>query len=310
AIMRLIGHLPSEATAAALSDFLLVEGIGNEIEQEKEGWAVWIHSEDEWRRAKEILTSFLANPADPRFLHQAGKARQLRQQAAAEAQSAEERVYDRRAVFRATMPYSVGALTLVIVALCVALSVLAWSGHTDRIYRELLMTKIILADGAPLKPVAGLPEIRSGEFWRLLTPAFVHTNVLHLLFNMLWLLDLGSMIESRLGTGRLGLKIIVFGIFSNLAQFLATDSAYFYGLSGVNYGLFGYMWVRGSLDPRSGLYLHPHTVALMVIWFFVCLMDVIPNLKVANMAHAAGFGLGIVWGFFASLPAARRRAED
>lgn len=308
--MRLIGHVPSEANATAFSDYLLVEGIGNEIERDKEGWAVWIHSEDEWRRAAEILTSFLANPADPRFVQQAGKARQIREQAVVEAEAAEGRVYDRRAVFRATMPYSVGALTMVIVALCVALSILAWSGHTERIYRELLMTKIILVDGAPLKPVAGLPEVESGEFWRLLTPAFVHTNVLHLLFNMLWLLDLGSMIESRLGTGRLGLKIIVFGVLSNLAQFLSTGSAYFYGLSGVNYGLFGYMWVRGSLDPRSGLYLHPHTVALMVIWFFVCLMDVIPNLRVANMAHAAGFGLGIVWGFIASLPAVRRRAQD
>jgi GlpG protein len=308
--MRLIGHVPSEANAIALSDFLLVEGIGNEIEQEKEGWAVWIHSEDEWRRGKEILSLFLANPADPLFSSQAGKARQLRQKAAEEVEAAQERVYDRRAVFRATMPYKVGALTVVIVVLCVALSVLAWTGHTDRIYRELLMTKIVLADGVPLKPVAGLPEIESGEFWRLLTPAFVHTNVLHLLFNMLWLLDLGSMLESRLGTGRLGLKIVVFGILSNLAQFLATDSAYFHGLSGVNYGLFGYMWVRGSLDPRSGLYLHPHTVALMVIWFFFCLLDLMPNLKVANMAHASGFGLGIIWGFIASLPALGRRAQD
>jgi len=308
--MRLIGHVPSESNAATFSDFLLVEGIGNEIEQDKEGWAVWIHSEDEWRRAKEILSSFLANPADPRFSDQAGKARQFRQQATAETEAAQERVYGRRAVFRATMPYSVGALTMVIVALCVALSILAWSGHTDRIYRELLMTKIILVDGAPAKSVGGLPEIQSGEFWRLLTPAFVHINVLHLLFNMLWLLDLGSMIESRLGTGRLGLKIIVFGVLSNLAQFFATESAYFCGLSGINYGLFGYMWVRGSLDPRSGLYLHPHTVALMVIWFFVCLMDVIPNLRVANMAHAAGFGLGIVWGFLASQPAVRRREKD
>ena len=308
--MRLIGHVPSEANATAFSDYLLVEGIGNEIERDKEGWAVWIHSEDEWRRAAEILTSFLANPADPRFVDQAGKARQIRQQAVADTEAAEARVYDRRTVFRATMPYSVGALTMVVVALCVSLSILAWSGHKERIYRELLMTKIILADGSPLKPVAGLPEIQSGEFWRLLTPAFVHTNVLHLLFNMLWLLDLGSMIESRLGTGRLGLKIIVFGVLSNLAQFLSTDSAYFHGLSGVNYGLFGYMWVRGSLDPRSGLYLHPHTVALMVIWFFVCLLDVIPNLRVANMAHAAGFGLGIVWGFLASLPARRPRAGD
>ena len=306
--MRLIGHVPSEANATTFSDYLLLEGIGNEIEQDKEGWAVWIHSEDEWRQAKEILSSFLANPADPRFLLQAGKAQALRQQAGASAQSAEGQMPERRAVFRATMPYSVGSLTMVVVALCVALSVLAWSGHTERIYRELLMTKVTLVDGKPSSPAAGLPEIRSGEFWRLLTPAFVHTNLLHLLLNMLWLLDLGSMIESRLGTGRLGLKIILFGILSNLAQFFWMEDGFFSGLSGVNYGLFGYMWVRGRHDSQSGLYLHPLTVGMMVIWFFVCLTGKIPN--VPNMGHAAGFGLGILWGYFASLPALRRRAQD
>src|SRR6185503_1033449 len=305
--MRLIGHVQSEANAMAFSDFLLVEGIGNEIERDKEGWAVWIHSEDEWRRAKEILASFLANPADPRFVHQAGKARQLRQQVDTAAESAEGRAPELQ-VSRATMPYSMGALTMVVVLLCLALSVLAWSGHTERIYRELLLTKVTVVDGKPSPPAANLPEIRSGEFWRLLTPSFVHINVLHLLLNMLWLLDLGSMIESRLGTGRLAMKIVVLWILSNLAQFFWREDGSFCGLSGVNSGLFGYMWVRGRLDPRSGLYLHPLTVAMMVIWFFVCLTGRIPN--VPNMGHAAGFGLGIVWGYFASMPALSRRAEE
>lgn len=306
--MRLIGHVPSEANAAAFSDYLLVEGIGNEIEQDKEGWAVWIHSEDEWRRAKEILSSFLANPADPHFSDQAGKGRQLRQQATAEVEGGEAQIQDRQAVLRPARPYSIGPLTMVIVALCIVIAVLTWSGHTERIYRELLMTKITVVDGNLSNPAADLSEIRNGEFWRLLTPAFVHTNVLHLLFNMLWLLDLGSMIESRLGSGRLGLKIILFGVLSNLAQFFWMESGAFCGLSGVNYGLFGYMWVRGRLDPRSGLYLHPLTVAMMVLWFFVCLTGKIPN--VANMGHAAGFGLGILWGYLASLPALRQRAES
>ena len=58
-IMRLIGHLPNETSATTFSDYLYVEGITNEVEAEKEGWAVWIHSEDEWTKAIELLSAFL-----------------------------------------------------------------------------------------------------------------------------------------------------------------------------------------------------------------------------------------------------------
>src|SRR6266511_3501207 len=53
--MRLIGHLPSETSATTFSDYLYVQGITNEVEAEKEGWAIWIHSEDECSQAKEML---------------------------------------------------------------------------------------------------------------------------------------------------------------------------------------------------------------------------------------------------------------
>lgn len=304
--MRLIGHVPNEAHATTFSDFLLVQGIANEIESDKQGWAVWVHSEDEWTRARQMLDTFLLNPRDPQYAAKAGEAPRVRERIKDENEEAESRVYNRRAVFRATMPYGVGPLTTVIVFLCVAIAVLAWTGHKERIFQELLLTRVDATETG-VQWQTGLKEIRAWEVWRLLTPAFVHIDVLHLLFNMLWLLDLGSMVEGRQGTGRFGLKLIVFGVLSNLGQFLLTGP-WFNGFSGVNYGLFGYIWVRGRMDPRSGLYLHPHTVAMMIIWYFLCLFGVISN--VANMGHAVGMGLGIVWGFLASLPASRRRSVE
>ena len=301
--MRLIGHVPTEANATTFSDYLFTQGITNEVEAEKEGWAVWIHSEDEWTRAKELLGAFLGNPRDPQYIRQAGKARELRRQEAAVEEERASRVFDRSKVFARTMPYGVGALTMVMVTLCGAVSVLAWAGYEDRIRDELLMTHVAM-DGSWLK---GLPEIRNGEFWRLLTPVFVHFTVLHLLFNMLCLLSLGSMIEAREGTGRLGLLVVIFGVASNLAQYKwGGVGPNFCGFSGAIYGLLGYAWMKGKFDPSSGLELHPQTVAMMLIWFFVCLFGWVPG--IANTAHAAGLVLGIAIGLLACLRFFRRRS--
>jgi GlpG protein len=70
-------------------------------------------------------------------------------------------------------------------------------------------------------------------------------------------------------------------------------------MSGVVYGLLGYVWIRGKFDPASGLYLHPYNVIMMLVWFFACLLHLIPN--IANTTHAVGLGIGIAWGYLSSL---------
>jgi len=301
--MRLIGYLPSETTASTFSDYLFVEGIANDVEAEKDGWAVWVHSEDELSKARELLTGFLGNPADPKFRRRAAQARDLRTHEAETVEAVDQRVMDRTQVFRATMPYGVGALTAVLIGLCLAVQVLRVGGHEEGVLRELCITQIV-KDAAP---AAGLPEIRHGEFWRLFTPVLVHATDafwLHLLFNMIWLLDLGSLIEGRLSTGRLGLLVVVIAVGSNLFQYWLGGPGFF-GMSGVVYGLLGYVAVRGKLDPASGLQVNPQKVVLMMIWFFLCLVGAVPN--VANGAHAAGLILGAAWGYLGSVPALRGR---
>ena len=301
--MRLIGHLPSESSASTFSDYLLVQGITNEVEAEKDGWAVWIHSEDEWTKARDLLAAFLGNPGDPKYRRQAAQARQLRTEAAAREETTEGETVDRARIFRATMPYGVGPLTMVLIGLSLAVQLLRLGGYEEQVLRELYMTAIEF-DGNYYKWSPGLQEISQGEFWRLFTPVIVHGGWVHLLLNMMWLLDLGSMIEGRQSTGRLGLLVVVVAIASNLGQFWIYN-ANFCGMSGVVFGLLGYVWMKGKFDPASGLVLHPHTVAMMLIWFFLCLTPIIPN--VANGAHAVGLALGVLWGFLASLRAMRRR---
>ena len=139
-----------------------------------------------------------------------------------------------------------------------------------------------------------------GQVWRLITPIFIHFGPLHLLFNMLWLRDLGAMIEIRQGMLKLALLVVVLGVASNLGQY-AIGGPYFGGMSGVLYGLFGYIWLRGHCDPASGLALSSTIVWMMMIWFFLCLFGIIEN--VANGTHVVGLVLGVLWG---AAPMARK----
>ena len=91
---------------------------------------------------------------------------------------------------------------------------------------------------------------------------------------------------------------------SNLAQY-SVGGPYFCGISGVVYGLFGYIWMKSKFDPDSGFYVHPQTVMMMLLWFVLCLSKMIPN--IANTVHGVGLAVGVAWGFLASLPALRRQ---
>jgi GlpG protein len=301
--MRIIGHLPNEASAATFSDFLYVEGITNLVEPEKEGWAVWIHSEDQLEKARELLSGYLGNPRDPKYRDKSQQVAELKRRDQEEAEAVEKRVHDRSQIFRT--PFGLGPLTMVLVGICVAVWGLMWLRPDQEFLKALYITKYEVA-GNYLKWTAGLPEIRHGEVWRLITPIFIHAwpQPFHLIFNVYALFILGTMIEMREGAWRLGSLVLVIAALSNFAQyyFVAPN---FCGISGVVYGLFGYIWMKSKFDPGSGFYLHPQTVMMMLMWFVLCLVRVIPN--IANTVHGVGLGVGVAWGFLSSLTVLRAR---
>lgn len=294
--MRLIGHLPSEAAACTFGGYLSGLGIANESDAGQEGWAVWIHSEDEWIKAREMLADFHLNPDAPKYAVK----RESIPNAGASASGKETRApvgsSGRAGELVPEIQYGVGTLTIVVVGFCLGVQLLREGGYSDGVLRELFMTKMEF-DGSEFKWHAGLVEIFQGEFWRAFTPVMVHGDWLHLLVNMLWLIDLGSMIERRQGTGCLGLLIVATAVLSNFGQYFLYD-ANFCGMSGVVYGLMGYVWMKGKFDPSSGLHVQLHTLVMMLVWLFLCLAGVIPD--VANGTHAVGLAVGATWGVLAS----------
>lgn len=143
----------------------------------------------------------------------------------------------------------------------------------------------------------GLPEIVSGQLWRLFTPIIIHFGILHIAFNMIWLYQLGSAIEQHQSTRRMAILVIIISLLSNLAQFF-WNGPIFGGMSGVVYGLLAYIWIQGKFNPRAGIGLNQNIAVMMLIWFIICWLGLVGN--IANMAHTIGLASGAILGLFYS----------
>jgi GlpG protein len=288
--MRQIGRLNNESNARVFGDYLTCLEIRNSIESDSDGsWSVWVHSEDQLDAGNKALAEFLANPKDAKYQQSIEKAAAIRKKI-----EKEETDFAKRVVTPDKMwpQFGLGPLTLVLIVACAGVVAMGrgfpLTEENYPFYSKLLISTLLSPDHI-------LPEVRHGEIWRLITPAFIHWSWMHIIFNMLWLKDLGSMIEARKGSLTLLLLVVVIAAVSNYAQFLVSGPV-FGGMSGVIYGLFGYVWMRGRYDPASGLRLHPTNVILMIGWFFLCLANLPIMPHIANMCHGSGLVLGMIWG--------------
>ncbi len=302
--MRPIGRLPEESQGKRFGDFLYGEGIENQVDQSRQGdWEIWVLDDENVETAQTLFHEFVAHPDAPRFTKAARAMAQKRQHDQQAQVGQRNRMIDARTIFY-TPPVPIGVLTIILIVISVAVTILTNFGAKDRFVQPLSVTEYE-EHAQYLHWRSGLPEIRHGEIWRLFTPMFLHFHILHIFFNMLWLRDLGSMIEARKSTWLLLLLVLVIAGTSNVAQYLVSGPT-FGGMSGVVYGLLGYIWMQGKFDPASKLSLEPQTVLFMIAWFFLCLFDLVGN--VANTVHAVGLGVGITWGFVAArLSVALRR---
>lgn len=138
-----------------------------------------------------------------------------------------------------------------------------------------------------------------GQYWRLITPVFLHFGWLHIVFNSLWLWDLGTRVELVLGRGNMVLLVLVIAVVSNVSQFLFGGPSLFGGMSGVVFGLLGFSWVAPLLQPRWSIQPAPAIMLFMVGWLVVCLLGVVKVLgfgSIANAAHLGGLLAGALLG--------------
>ena len=306
--MRSIGTIPDGDHAERFSDYLLTRDIDNRVEQTQAGdFAVWVENDDQLERAKGELLGFLRNPDDPQYRDAAKEAEKLRVAEEKKQRRLRKRFVDVRTSWGAPQQWAV-PVTLALIAISVVISV---GGNSIQLFKrppnpfiEYLMFAPVdatrLAQWQAAHPRVEtrtqfalgywLSTMRTGQVWRMGTDIFVHWSILHLLFNMFWLRDLGGMIERRRGTLPLLALVLVTAVLSNFAEYLWSFPVSAGGMSGVVYGLFGYIWIKQRYQPQLGLGVSQESSFMMIAWLFLCMTGLVGN--IANAAHVVGLLVG------------------
>lgn len=149
-------------------------------------------------------------------------------------------------------------------------------------------------------------DLSQGHYWRLFTPMFLHFSLLHIAFNMVLLWFWGRKIEVTQSSRRLFAIVMLLAMSSNIAQAIVSGPGRFGGMSGVDFGLFGYCLAWTWVFPHSILKVEKPLVIMMLVSLvlgFINFSGALGMGATANVAHLSGllFGLllGLVMGFIA-----------
>ncbi len=150
--------------------------------------------------------------------------------------------------------------------------------------------------------VLDAPDVRSGQWYRIVTGAFMHEGFAHIAINMFSLYQLGSFIETMLGGWRMLLVYAISLVGSGLAVvYFSSPNEYTVGASGAIFGLFGALFAIGVRMGKPGRALISQTLPILVL-------NLVFTFAVPFISKSAHIG-GLLSGFAAGLAiyAMRRR---
>ncbi len=301
--MRQLGILEKSEDAHRIAAHLVTLGITAHAEQEPEGWAVWVRDEDHLDEARQEFERFSEDPRDERYQGAEEAAESILREEIKRREDASKNVVEMRGRWGRGMARK-APLVFVIIALCVFVYIITGTpgvGESDQpndTADHIVFVNLPAEDGDYGVKVRNFwhvtQDIRRGEVWRLITPIFFHLGPMHIIFNMFILYYFGAQIEDRRGSLRFLLIVLAIAVFSNVLQ-AWIEYPRFGGMSGVDYGLFGYVWMKAMYEPKSGMRVSPLTVLMLIGWFFWCLSGNAG--PIANTGHGAGLLMGVAIGY-------------
>lgn len=124
-------------------------------------------------------------------------------------------------------------VTYVLIGLNVAIFLLQWSIGVNEVANDYGMWPVAISLG--------------GEWWRLLTAAFLHGSFLHIAFNMYVLFALGPTLERILGHVRYAVLYVMAAIGGGVASYAFSEvNTVSVGASGAIFGLMAALVVAGK----------------------------------------------------------------
>ncbi|HET7146505.1 MAG TPA: rhomboid family intramembrane serine protease [Gaiellaceae bacterium] len=138
------------------------------------------------------------------------------------------------------------------------------------------------------------PYVGQGDWWRLITAAFLHAGLVHIGFNMLALWWFGAPVEAYLGPARFIGLYLVAGLAGSAGALVLTPDSVTVGASGAIFGILGAMLI---LEWQATGRLGGNAMTLIVI-------NIAISFVIANISIGGHIG-GLIGGILATLAFAR-----
>lgn len=134
------------------------------------------------------------------------------------------------------------------------------------------------------------PLIRAGQYWRLITPMFIHIGFTHILMNGITLYFIGQYVEELFGHWRFAIIFFVSGILGNLGSFAFT-AGLSAGASTAILGLFGAFMMLGESFSKN-----PVIVSMAKTFMLFIVLNIVTDIFVSGV-DIAGHLAGLAGGF-------------
>ena len=271
-------EIPSDINLAAFSRFLSSRGVVHRVTEQGLNQVVWVSGEQERVFVRSAYSQYTSGELEldeaPVLL---GKTQII------------PRVLS--AVCRFPLTSSLIAINVLLFPVGIGLG----DGTIDGLFERLTFLAVEEVNGEQYYTTMSY-TVEHGQWWRFITPMFIHFSWLHIVFNLLWVWEIGRKIEFTNSAVVLFVAVIASSLAANVTQYLLSGPSLFGGMSGVVFGLLGHSLIWSRLVPWKGVGLPSGIYIFMLVYLVVGFTGVIDLLGLGSLANGAHLG-GLIGGF-------------
>ena len=271
-------EIPSDINLAAFSRFLSSRGVVHRVTEQGMNQVVWVSGKQERVFVRSAYSQYTSGELEldeaPVVL---GKIQII------------PRVLS--AVSRFPLTLSLIAINILLFPVGMGLG----GGTIDGLFERLMFLAVEEVNGEQYFTTMSY-TVEHGQWWRFITPMFIHFSWLHIVFNLLWVWEIGRKIEFTNSAVVLFVAVIASSLAANVTQYLLSGPSLFGGMSGVVFGLLGHSLIWSRLVPWKGVGLPSGIYIFMLVYLVVGFTGVIDLLGLGSLANGAHLG-GLIGGF-------------